>query len=181
MIIGITGKLESGKTTTANFLKEFHPVKCKIAFADLLKEMIINSGLCKREELYENKTDFSRLMMQKIGTEIIRQQVSKDFWVEKMRDRICNAFTHYQIKGKDFLIVIDDIRFLNEAKLVQQFQGKIVKIHRDKDDSQLNSFSTHLSETELDLINPDYTIINNKSLEDLKVSVKYMLEYFLKE
>jgi len=95
MIIGITGKMQAGKTTVANMIAKKIEMCHLVAFADLLKEMILKSGLCNREELYEKKTDFSRLMMQKIGTEIIREQVDDYFWIKKMDSKIKNIILDY--------------------------------------------------------------------------------------
>jgi dephospho-CoA kinase len=89
MIIGITGKLKSGKTTVAELLSGELP-KCYIlAYADILKDLIFESGLCTREELWGEKTDFSRLMMQKIGTNIIRK-IDKNYFIKTMESKIEN-------------------------------------------------------------------------------------------
>lgn len=166
MIIGLVGKLQSGKTTVANILKEFYPSSIKIAFGDAVKEMILKAGLCTREELWGVKTDFSRLMMQKIGTDIIRKQVSNNFWIDKMREKI----NHILESKSDSVIIIDDVRFINEAELVRNLNGKLIRIVRPSL-QQNKKENLHLSETEQDLINVNFEIINDSSLEDLKTKV----------
>lgn len=170
MIIGITGKLESGKTSVAKFIKEYNSDVTLLAFADLLKEMIYNAGLCSKEELWGVKTPFSRLMMQKIGTEIIRKQVNENYWVNKMTSIIS------RIKNDNELIVIHDVRFLNEYDMIRFFNGKVVRVTRPKtiQDSEENK---HISELEQDLITEDYEIINNSTIDELKLKVFEFLKW----
>ena len=173
MIIGLIGRLQSGKTTVAKFIEE-EVERCHvIAFADFLKEMIFNAGLCTEEELWGKKTDFSRLIMQKIGSEIIRQQVDQNFWVKKMKERIDQIILDY---GRLSNIIIHDVRFQNEAMLIRSYEhSAIIKITRpslkiNKEENQ------HISETELDNYKyANFETINDGSLEDLKTTVKKIL------
>lgn len=178
MIIGIVGKMESGKTTVAKMIKEYHQKTSLLACADPLKEMIINAGICKPEEIFGKKTKFSRLMMQKIGTEIFRKQVDPDFWIKKLDEEITKIYNTY---GKDIWIIIHDVRFLNEAKLIKDRDGIIVKIYRPtkkkfsffkKDDSK----NKHASEVEQDKIEEDLIIFNDEGLVELKTKVNSIVE-----
>jgi hypothetical protein len=176
-VIGLVGKLQSGKTTSAKIILDYYKkdynIICKYSFADLLKSMILNAGICNVEELWGNKTEFSRLMLQKIGTEIIRKQVSEDFWAHKMSLKISETFS--DSPDENILIVIDDVRFLNEAKLINVFNGKLIRIKRPslevtKDENK------HLSETEQDGILVEHDIINDGSLDDLKEKIINILK-----
>jgi dephospho-CoA kinase len=170
MIIGIVGHLQVGKTTVANFIKEHNPDSILLSFADSLKEMIFNAGLCTKEELWGVKTPFSRLMMQKIGTEIIRKQVSENFWVNKMVNKIKNI-------PSDKLIIIHDVRFLNEYDMVRFFHGKMIRITRAGLDENSEE-NKHLSETEQDLIPSDVEIVNDGTIEDLKIKLSKVVLLF---
>lgn len=170
MIIGIIGKLQSGKTTFANIIKDLHPETELLAFADSLKEVIYNAGICSKEELWEKKTEFSRLMMQRIGTEIIRKQVDSYFWVNKM-------ITKLREIDQDKLIVIHDIRFQNEADMVNFLGGKLIRIIRPSLE-QNKEENNHLSETEQDSVEPDYLIVNDKSLYELKKKAEDILSRY---
>ena len=176
-IIGLVGKLQSGKSTSANFildyLKKDYNIICKYSFADLLKTMILNAGICNAEELWGKKTEFSRLMLQKIGTEIIRKQVSENFWVQKMAEKIAETFM--DSPNENILIVIDDVRFLNEAELISKFGGTLIRIIRP-DLEQNKNENKHLSEVEQDEILTDYEIINNVSLVELKDKIINILK-----
>lgn len=171
MIIGIIGKLKSGKTTLANLIKELHPETIELAFGDFLKEMIYKAGLCTREELWGEKTVFSRLMMQKIGTEIIRKQIDENFLVNKVAEKAS------KIDSKK-LIIIHDVRFKNEADMIKLYNGKLYRIIRPSLE-QTGEENKHLSETEQDSIVADYEIINDQTLFELRIKAKKILTYQL--
>lgn len=188
MLIGITGKLESGKTTIANFIEKIYPDEnvIKLAFADPLKEMIYKAGICKEEELWGKKTKFSRLMLQKIGTDIFRNQIDENFWVNEIAMKIIDINDQYD---KNCIIVIHDVRFLSEANCIKSFNGKIIRVIRSEDTKNdydkfkkyicsffdKNDKNKHVSETEMDQIKEDYLIGNNKDLFSLfDITEKYM-------
>ena len=160
MLIGLIGKKGTGKTTIAKYLEDNHGFK-RYSFADPLKEMLVNAGMCTYGELYEEKTDFSRWLMQKIGTDIIRNQVSKSFWVDKPGEKL--------VRNRDNMVIIDDIRFIDEylyLKALGHYHKKIffIRIKRDTGFEDV-----HVSETELDdvIIHTQYTIMNNGTIEGL--------------
>lgn len=172
-IIGLVGKMQSGKTTVAGMIlnKLTDKPAAKISFANHLKEMILNAGLCTADELWGKKTDFSRLMLQKIGTEIIRKQVDPNFWIKKMIEEI-NMWK--ESNPDNLTIVIDDVRFINEAEMIKMFNGIVIHIMRptNQEDKEENK---HLSETEQDLILSDFEIINDGSLDELQQKTEEIL------
>jgi ABC-type oligopeptide transport system ATPase subunit len=147
-LIGLVGKAQSGKSTVANYLVEKYNFK-KVAFADPLKEMLLRAGMCSREELYDKKTDQSRWLMQKIGTDIFRKQVDWNFWTKIMKKRLCYF--------RNFDIVIDDIRFHNEADLIRELNGIVIKIERE-DHMADSKADLHDSEKLLESIYADQNI-----------------------
>jgi len=128
-VIGLVGKLQSGKSTAGSMILDYFLDKpsVKTSFANHLKAMIYNAGLCNEEELWGTKTEFSRLMLQKIGTEIIRKQVDPNFWVKKMIEEV----NEWKESNKDgIVIVIDDVRFINEAAMIKMYNGILIRIER---------------------------------------------------
>jgi hypothetical protein len=177
MIIGIAGKIGSGKDTFANFLLErfkANGVPCKIVkFADALKKMAsILSGV--PVEKFEDQ-EFKKLMMpepwgityrdllQKIGTECVRNNIHQDAWVLSVDENT-----------KDFvksggIVIISDLRFENEYNFCKA-GGFTIKIERPGADLQAPQ-ATHISETALNHIeNWDFRVVNDKSLGDLNDS-----------
>jgi len=179
-IIGFTGKLQSGKTTSANFIKDnIYLGAIKLSFSDLLKNMILEAGLCTKEELWEKKTDFSRLMLQKIGTEIIRNQVSQDFWVDKMHETI-SKIVNNQKDCNDFRFIIDDVRFLNEVEIIEIYNGNMIRIIRPSL-LQNKTENLHKSEIEQDSIIANYEIFNDGSIIDLQHKLVDVLNIIRKD
>lgn len=107
MIIGLTGKKGSGKTTVAKYL-EFKYEFQEYAFADPLKKIAMIFGFSE-QEVYGTQEDKARInpelgisareFLQKFGTEICREQLSVIFptlkmgpsgiiWIKLMRDFI---------------------------------------------------------------------------------------------
>ena len=143
MLIGLVGKAGAGKTTIADYLIKKYGFK-RYSFATPLKEMLIKAGMCSYEEVYVQKTKKSRWLLQKVGTDIFRNQVDPDFWVKKMIPVLQNALA----SGEK--VVIDDIRFPNEVQLIKNLQGFIVKVERTDYIDQ--AAGNHESETTLDLV-----------------------------
>lgn len=167
-IIGITGKMYAGKTTISEYVMSHNDNVYKLSFANLLKYMILKSGLCTKEELWGEKTDFSRLMLQKIGTDIIRNQIDQDFWVKKMKEAIDGILEINQ----NAKIIIDDVRFKNEAHLIKEYKNSLlIRVDRPS----IKSTSSHRSEIEQDKIKVDMTILNDGSLEDLERKTKEVI------
>lgn len=175
MIIGIIGKMQSGKSTVADMLLKKIPRSYSVAFADCLKEMIIKSGICTHDELYVQKTDFSRMIMQKIGTEIFRNQINPNYWISGVDRKIKEIYCDY---GRLATIIIHDVRFKNEAAYIQNTKGILLRVTRNT----INTVNAdHDSETEQNLIaTEDYIIENDNDLLQLEKNVDEFIEIVVK-
>lgn len=181
-IIGIFGKKEAGKSTLAKMIKEEiyalphgNILVSQIAFGDALKKMLLEAEICTYEELYETKTKFSRFMLQKIGTEIVRK-VSPDYWCEKVFEKI--KYEHYSEKvlNVEKIIIIDDIRFPNEYKMLSNMNSHLIKVSNFKADSKQDN---HESETNIKDFISHIDINNNGTIEELKESAKSLAIFTL--
>jgi dephospho-CoA kinase len=169
LVIGIIGKKESGKTTISNMLGQCLGKKIKeLAFGDSLKEMLILANMVTPEEVFLKKTKFSRWLMQKVGTNILREQIDPNFLVNKMRIKL----DAIQKENPNAIVIVHDVRFLNEAKLITDMKGILIRITRPipKWKQLFHWFfkkDLHRSETEQDQIETSNVILNEGSLEDL--------------
>lgn len=163
-IICISGKAGSGKDASAAMIKELlegrNAERVLIThYADLLKFM------CKSFFEWDGQKDErGRSMLQYIGTDVVRKR-NPDFWV----DFIIKVLTFFPNEW-DY-VIIPDCRFPNEIGRLRDagFDVCHLDINRPNLVSCLAPEQlTHQSEIALDGTTPDYTIINDGTLDDLR-------------
>lgn len=169
-IIGLTGRAGSGKDTARAILQEHGFVG--LAFADPIRDMIamlfasngINSSWMHERHLKEQVIpDLGvsyRHMAQTLGTEWGRS-LQPDFWL-----RIAGAYmdSTQAATFDNLLFVISDVRFANEAAWVRARGGVVWRIERPG----IAPVRAHASEAEIDQIEPDLTLHNTGSIDDLR-------------
>lgn len=158
MIIGITGKAGSGKTTFARLLSTQLDPCILLAYADPFKKMLIKANLITYNEAYVAKTPKSRWGLQVVGDDM--RAIDKDIWVKAL-DR------ELRLVPSGVNIIIHDVRRINETNYITNKNGIIIKIERPG----LNSNDPHPSETEMDQIAPHYTYHNYETLSDMEKRV----------
>jgi len=163
MIIGLIGYMRSGKTTAAGFLETMHGfqrvsfkdalvAEMKENFPDLLNEIAVGNGYHQIGgvvpepdiwELFKEKPPLMRALMQNYGTEV-RRKDDPNYWIKRW------------IEGSEIPgdIVVDDVRFKNEAEAVRARGGVLIRVER----TDITSGGDHASETQMDGVVADYTI-----------------------
>lgn len=202
-IIGIVGFIGSGKGTVGDILSS----ECgyeKVSFAGKLKDAVsvmfnwdramlegdTSKSRNDREVMDEfwskkfNKTITPRYILQIMGTEVIRNNLHQNFWIDALENSLQ--------KNKKY--VITDARFQNEIDMIKNNGGKIIWVRRGpnpewfKDALTINlnpgieeeyprllsSIPVHKSEWRWIMPEDhyDYVIDNNGSLEELKEQIK---------
>jgi hypothetical protein len=190
MLIGLNGRLKSGKDTTFEIIRDLYPDAERISFAEKLKVSAENLLKFDRETLDFLKNDeqvFLTLMqegssaaprgfialpelkmtmrefLQRYGTESHREVFGTDFWV----DMALPLDTDHSNR----ILVVTDMRFPNEVARVRELGGITWKIERASE----TSFGAHPSEQDVD-DDIDVFIDNNGTLEDLRVAVRFEFE-----
>jgi hypothetical protein len=172
MIIGIAGNLHCGKSTAAAYLaKEFNFAVHR--FAGPIKKMGMCLGLTPQQvdgDLKETPSEIlggktPRYFMQKLGTELGRDLIHPDLWL--------NAWVATMPKGF-YGIVADDVRFPNEAQRIRSMGGFMIRIERNMEDTFERQ---HESEGQ-DLGDYDAVVDNNGSLEDMFQALRGTFQRF---
>jgi len=143
MRLAICGRAGSGKSTLADYLVNTYRFE-KYSFAGAVKEIA-------RELFGMTKKD--RTLLQAVGTKM--REIDNGVWIRYVMNRI--------IADDCEDVIIDDLRYLNEALFLKANGFIIVKlVGRSRQLSALQR--AHDSEMGVDLIEPDYVIDTSKSL-----------------
>lgn len=112
------------------------------------KETLIDINLIY-DELYNKQFTSIRQILQFIGTDLIRKY-SNNWHIDKIKNILKNNPNNYY--------TISDTRFLNEKKLIDEFNGECWYIIREN-----QSYDTHVSENELSSLDFNNIIYNNSN------------------
>lgn len=164
----ISGKARHGKDTVALDIKKIYEKRgekvINLAYGSYIKEYAKKISDWDGSE--ESKP---RELLQRLGTDIIRKEIDKDFFVK----RICEDILVYQYFFD--VITISDARFPNEMEWPKEKFDNVVNVRviRDGYDSVLSlKEQKHLTEVALDEYNNyDYVIHNDGTLDDLSDKV----------
>lgn len=219
-IILVSGKLQSGKNTFANFLgKRLSEIgfnvsedlfakdlknNCKNDFKSLniainekvqyIEELLkylelseyqnvvdsvkrqLNEFKIVDENYYEDKTFITRCLLQIYGTEIFRNRVNENHWVDQVIERSKQSNTDF--------IIVTDVRFENEIDRVKELSNneyEVITIRVERKLERNSVMDLHPSENALDdYLTWDYIIDNNSSLENLIESANTIIDYLKK-
>jgi len=165
----------SGKSTVANMTWDFK----KISFASPMREFCANllsalghDGVVllrdrdKKEEKIAEIGVSPRQMMQTLGTEWGRSCIHPELWIMVA----AGAVEQQRKLGRD--VVIDDVRFPNEAEMIRRLGGELWLVDRPG----VVYEGEHASEGALADVLPDVVVHNSGSLEHLREVVAALLE-----
>lgn len=169
----IAGKARSGKDTVLKIIKEYYEKNNKsvveLGFTDYIK----NYAMKITNWNGEDKTK-PRELLQIIGTDIVRNQINKDFFI----NRLCEDIRVYKYFFD--VIIISGARFPNELEIPKSLFKNVttIKMERPNFVNELTEKEKeHITEHALDNYNNyDYTITNNGNIKDLEKKVIEMLE-----
>lgn len=175
MLIGISGKAGSGKTTAAEYLiKNYNFVE--YSFSIPIKNMLCTMLDCdlmtlekykeSNEILIETGTTLRKLL-QTLGTDWGRNIINSNIWIYPAKKFI--------IENKNKNIVISDVRFLNEIESIYNLDGRMIYIQRDNINRLINEDFNHESENGLDIL------FNNNNSSDKYIENNYDIKYLYNE
>lgn len=142
MIIGICGLIGSGKDTIAQYLVDSRGYN-RVSFASALKDAtavlfgwdreILEGATAEARHEREKPDPFwserlgrewsPRIALQYLGTDLFRNNLDESVWVYAAERRILNL-------GPRANVVISDVRFPNEIKMIRKMGGQIWWVRR---------------------------------------------------
>ena len=100
-----------------------------------------------------------------MGTNIIRT-FNPDWHINSLKAKL--------VEGTNYFI--DDLRFINEAQVINNLEGTTIRITRPNRIDSRNDITSHRSEVEQDSITVDYTIINDGTIKQLAEKIAGVME-----
>ena len=172
-VIGLGGRLRAGKDVVAERLEKEHGFK-RLGMSDALHEaMLAIDPILDGDWTYRSAIDLygyvqvkelfpeARRLLQALGTEVGRNMIGENVWVNIMARKI-DDFLY-----ADQPVVITGIRFPNELKMIHQFAGKTVWVERPTESASAQAAS-HASENSVGESDFDVTLLNDSTLDHLE-------------
>lgn len=181
-IIGLCGFAGSGKSTAADFLVREHGFT-RLSFATAVKDITAILFSWNREYL-DGRTPETRVWretpdafwsarmgrpwaprhaLQMVGTDLCRQHVHANIWVERVMAQI------HQM-GDTAKVVIDDVRFVNEIDILRHAGAQILVIQRRGDNDTVFPTTEHAYLWEVAPQLPETTTLHASECNWLTVS-----------
>jgi len=181
VLIGFTGRMQSGKSTAAKMLAERGDFQV-FSFAHPLKEMVsallmcgfeygrwsVDFYLAHKSLIVPDLGVSVRHLLQTLGTDWGRNMISRELWVRS---------ASLQIDMDPDNAVFDDVRFEDEAAMIRERGGLIIHLQRNR---QADYGLSHASEIGIAVGAKDVVIDNNGSSDDLLYAVNRAVDRFIK-
>ncbi len=158
-LVGLSGKAGTGK----DFISQtyFRPLGYyQYSLSWHFKIGIVGEGQASYEDVFFNKPEPIRQLLQQRGTELGRMKYGSDVWLN-------HAYAWMRVFNDTWGInkfIIADIRFPNEVEFIRQHGGKVFRIDapgRAANNKLSLSARLHISETALDTYNDFDAVIEN--------------------
>lgn len=108
-----------------------------------------------------------RTLLQYIGTNIFRNQVKNNIWIDNAILTACDIFSETNSE----IVCIADVRFKDEAEAIRKIKNKEIKGFIIKVTRNLSSSENYTHESETVDVDYDFLIENNKSTMELYYKV----------
>ena len=191
MIVGVAGKIDSGKSLVCSILRNLADqygkrVEIK-SFAQPIYKIVSDLTDLSVEEIKrrkknhvpvqikDNVTNY-RSIMQTIGNGL-REYAYDDIWIDSLLG-VGDQKAIRELTWKSDWWIIEDLRYVNEAQRIKSLSGYVFRVDRDKSED-----NSHIAENSLEYWSEWDLIIDNnyKSVDEAKSEIHKKLDDFVKE
>jgi hypothetical protein len=178
-IVALTGSKGSGKDTVGQLIADMHGGQT-IAFADPIKQTVMDIFKLKdiaqydafKRTVLEYRLDY--LPQAIAGRHVVREI---GMLMRNYDDKQFNQYVRSTIESQpDKLWVVTDLRFDNEYTMLRSIGAKVIKIIRPS-----YTYDGHITEREFNDSLVDHTLMNDGSLEYLKIRTELVMKNIMKE
>lgn len=170
LVVGIAGRLFSGKDTVANYMVSDHNYT-RYAFADALKRLC--SFAIDKEEIGWNgqswggeKSEKGRKLLQAMGHGA-REALHPDIWIMALDREI-------KLNAPQW-VVISDVRYPSEARYIKEnLGGLLIKVIRP-DIDRSGPEHQHPTEIYIDKMAVDCEIVNDGTVDELFEKIRWFI------
>ena len=180
IIVGISGKAESGKNSFAELARktEHNLIAFDFAFANEVKRLALELGW----DVWKDEKGRAGLIWLGEGA---REHFNKDIWIKKLQQNMREIIKQSScIINKDYAVFfVTDMRYENEAEALWKMSKEVgaeyysVRIERPGHENKLTKEQReNPSETSLDNYAFDYVIVNDGTYDDFKRKVRQVMD-----
>jgi len=172
MLIGLSGKMGSGKTTLTNYLTKELEHTYDIVHEKVAKDLYdIQNYIYKKCKL-KLKGEKDRPLLIAVGE--WGRDITPSLWTDLCFDRVREL-----MKDKNKLIIIDDIRYPEEANALEECGGILIRIEGTQRGPNINpEFSNRGSEIALDNYPFKHRISNLGTTEETLAQLEEILKQY---
>ena len=172
-VFTISGKAGAGKDHFANVLADCFKRDSRSVlithYADLLKYIL--QRYCDWDG---NKDELGRQLLQYVGTNVFRNKVDENYWVDFLISMLQTLGSRWDI------VIIPDARFPNEiTRMAQAFHTRSIFVQRDFESTLSRSEANHESENALDGFDFDFYIDNDGDSTYLREQAQFVVNMHL--
>jgi hypothetical protein len=159
MIIGLSGKKGSGKSTVAEYLHRKLDGSMRLPFAFKLKLLAQECFGASMEQVYGDKKDTmtecgmtGRETMQRVGAAM--RSIWPDCWINAWQHEVVGIWA----ESGSVPVIVEDVRYENEVRLIKKMGGIVIRLTRSP------AADLHESEVALDRYAAFDAVIQNEGM-----------------